>query len=139
YIFLAVIMLGLLFGITNTMLMSLLDRIHEFGVLIAVGMGRGRLFAMLTLEALWICCLGGSVGILAGYLTMIRLGRSGIDLSMFAQGLSAFGVGSRLYVSVPAGMYAALPLLVVVTALLSAVYPGIKAVRLSPVRAIRTW
>lgn len=139
YIFLAVIMLGLLFGITNTMLMSLLDRLHEFGVLIALGMGRKRLFAMLTLEALWICALGGLVGILGGYLTLLHLGRTGIDLSMFAQGLSSFGVGSRLYMSVPAAMYAALPLLIVVTALLSAVFPGIKAVRLSPARAMRTW
>jgi putative ABC transport system permease protein len=139
YIFLTVIMLGLLFGITNTMLMSLLDRLHEFGVLIALGMSRMRLFALLTLETLWICSLGGLAGILGGYLTVLSLARTGLDLSMFAQGLSLFGVASRLYTSVPATMYAVLPLLIVVTALLSAIFPGIKAVRLSPARAMRTW
>jgi putative ABC transport system permease protein len=139
YIFLAVIMLGLLFGVTNTMLMSLLDRIREFGMLIALGMGPRRLFGLLTLEALWICSLGGAVGIAAGYLTVLRLGRSGIDLSMFAQGLSAFGIGSRLYTSVPPAFYAVLTLLVVATAFLSALFPGIKAVQLDPAKAMRTW
>jgi putative ABC transport system permease protein len=139
YIFLAVIMLGLLFGVTNTMLMSLLDRIREFGMLVALGMGPRRLFSLLMLEALWICCLGGAVGIAAGYLTVLHLGRSGIDLSMFAQGLSSFGIGSRLYTSVPQALYATLTLLVVATALLSALFPGIKAVQLDPAKAMRTW
>jgi putative ABC transport system permease protein len=139
YIFLAVIMLGLLFGITNTMLMSLLDRIREFGVLIALGMGPRRLFSLLALETLWICCLGGLAGVVSGYLTLVPLARRGIDLSVFAQGLSAFGVGSRLYTSVPPAMYGALTLLVVLTAILSALFPGIKAVRLSPAKAMRTW
>jgi putative ABC transport system permease protein len=139
YIFLAVIMLGLLFGVTNTMLMSLLDRIREFGMLIALGMGPRRLFGLLTIEAFWICSLGGAVGIAAGYLTVLHLGRSGIDLSMFAQGLSAFGIGSRLYTSVPPALYAVLTLLVVATAFLAALFPGIKAVQLDPAKAMRTW
>jgi len=139
YIFLAVIMLGLLFGVTNTMLMSLLDRIREFGVLTALGMGPWRLFGLLALEAFWVCSLGGAVGIAAGYLTVFHLARKGIDLSMFAQGLSAFGIGTRLYASVPSALYLVLTLLVMATAFLSAVYPGIKATQLDPAGAMRTW
>ena len=43
-IFLGIILAALLFGITNTMLMSVMDRIREFGVLMAVGMKRTRVF-----------------------------------------------------------------------------------------------
>ena len=139
YIFLAVIMLGLLFGVTNTMLMALLDRTREFGVLAALGMAPRRLFGLLALEAVWLCGLGGSAGIAAGHLTIAHLGRSGLDLSMFAQGLSSFGIGTRLYTSVPTNVYVVLTLLVTATAFLSAVFPGIKAVRLDPAKAMRTW
>jgi putative ABC transport system permease protein len=139
YIFLAVITVGLLFGVTNTMLMSLLDRTREFGVLVALGMDPRRLFGLLALEALWLCGLGGAAGIAAGHLTVAHLGRRGLDLSMFAKGLSAFGIGNRLYTSVPSNVYAALTLLVMATAFLSAVFPGIKATRLDPAKAMRTW
>jgi putative ABC transport system permease protein len=139
YIFLAVVMLGLLFGVTNTMLMSLLDRIREFGMLVALGMEPRRLFTLLTLEAFWICCLGGLSGTVGGYLTLSYFGHVGIDLSRFAQGLGAFGVGSRLYTSVPPTMYAVLALLVVATAFVSTLFPGVKAVRLNPAKAMRAW
>jgi putative ABC transport system permease protein len=61
-IFLAVILFALLFGITNTMLMSVLERVREFGVLMAVGMKRRKVFTMIILETIVLSFIGGIVG-----------------------------------------------------------------------------
>lgn len=51
YIFVGIILFALLFGITNTMLMSVVDRIRELGVLIAIGMKKSKIFIMIVLES----------------------------------------------------------------------------------------
>ncbi len=61
--FLGIILLGLLFGITNTMLMSVLDRVREFGVLMAIGMKRKRVFSLIILETVFLSLSGSAAGV----------------------------------------------------------------------------
>ena len=61
--FLAIILFGLLFGITNTMLMSVLDRVREFGMVMAIGMKRKQVFAQIFLETVLLSLVGSSIGI----------------------------------------------------------------------------
>ena len=69
-IFLGVILCALLFGIVNTMLMSVLDRVREFGVLMAVGMRRRRLFGLIIVETILLAVTGAVVGMICGSLTV---------------------------------------------------------------------
>jgi ABC-type lipoprotein release transport system permease subunit len=138
-IFLGIILFALLFGITNTMLMSVMDRVRELGVLMAVGMKRLRLFALIIIETILLSISGGIIGIILGTLSIIYFSSKGINLSLFAQGLSSYGIGSMLYPSLPFSTYPTLTLMIIFTAIFSAVYPAIKAIRLNPAEAIRTY
>lgn len=138
-IFLGVILFALLFGITNTMLMSVLERVREFGVLMAIGMKRSRVFLMIILETIVLSFIGGIVGIALALLTVAYFGVAGIDLSAFAAGLSEFGLEAVLYPVLPIYFYASITVMILFTAVFSAVYPAIKAIRLKPATAIRTY
>jgi putative ABC transport system permease protein len=137
--FLAIILFGLLFGITNTMLMSVLDRVREFGVLMAIGMKRKRVFWLVMLETVFLSLTGGVVGVVVGAIAIDITNRTGINLSVVAEGLSSYGISSMLYPVIPPLMYVELGILVILTALGAAIYPGIKATKLNPATSIRTY
>lgn len=139
YIFLIIILLALVFGITNTMLMGVLERIRELGVLKALGLKGGRMFGMILLETVMLSLVGAVVGIAAGAGTIEIFAQMGIDLSVVSEGLAEFGMSNIVYPTLARGAYLNVTLLVILTALISAFYPGIKAVRLNTVQAIRTY
>ncbi len=137
-IFMVVILVALVFGITNTMLMGVLQRTRELGVVIALGMGRAAVFAMVLLETLIMAVVGGAVGAGLGAASVAVLARTGLDLAAVASGLTAFGLDAVVRPSLAAADYPLVVALVVATACVAALYPGWRAVRLDPVRAIRT-
>ena len=138
-IFLAIIMAALLFGITNTMLMSVLDRVREFGVLLAVGMKRVRVFFLIMIETILLSLFGGIIGMVLGTLTIWHFSDKGIDLSLFSEGLSAWGMPTILYPILPLYFYGVLTTMIVITGILAAIYPSIKTIKLRPADAIRTY
>ncbi len=138
YIFMLVILLALAFGIINTMLMVVLERRRELGMLMAVGMKHKTLFSMIVLETIALSVTGALVGMALAALTLTVLSRTGINLGIFAEGLREFGVGEVLYPYIPWTMYPVLGIMVVVVAVLSAVYPAIRALKLKPAEALRT-
>jgi ABC-type lipoprotein release transport system permease subunit len=138
-IFLGIILFALLFGITNTMLMSVLERVREFGVLMAVGMKRSRVFFMIMFETISLSFIGGITGVIMALIFIQYFGSVGINLSAFAEGLSQWSLGTRLYTSLPFSFYPPLVLMILVTAVLGAFYPAIKAIKLNPANAIRTY
>jgi len=81
YVFVGIILLALLFGITNTMLMSVVDRIRELGMLIAVGMKKRYVFAMILLETIFLSITGGLGGMVIGGVSIRYFSLVGIDLS----------------------------------------------------------
>jgi ABC-type lipoprotein release transport system permease subunit len=138
-IFLGIILFALLFGITNTMLMSVVERMREFGVLMAVGMKRIRVFILIIIETVLLSITGGIIGMILGALSIRITALGGIDLSLFSKGLSSYGISTHLFPSLPVIYYPVLFVMIIVTAVASSVYPAIKAVRLNPASAIRTY
>lgn len=138
-IFLGIIVLALLFGITNTMLMSVLDRVREFGVLTAIGMRGRRIFVMIMLESVVLSIFGATVGMAAGWGTIAALKKTGINLTAFAEGLRQWGYSEISYPIVPEHIYLQVFCAVLIAAILGAIYPAWKAIRLDPARAIRTF
>jgi ABC-type antimicrobial peptide transport system permease subunit len=138
-IFLIIILLALVFGITNTMLMAVMERVREIGVMNALGMSHGRVFAMIMLETIVLSLLGSLGGIILGIGTTMIFGRVGIDLSAVAAGLESAGMSAMIYPEFAPELYPLTILLVLITAVISAVYPGLKATRLNPVEAMRTY
>jgi len=118
------------------MLMAIFERVKEIGVLMAVGMSKRRIFWMIILETVFLSLTGAAIGMVFSAWLVHTVGSSGINLSMFAQGLESFGVSSIIYPSLEPRFYGTLALMVIVAAMLSALYPAIKALRLNPVEAI---
>ncbi|HUX61837.1 MAG TPA: FtsX-like permease family protein [Ignavibacteriaceae bacterium] len=139
YIFVGIILFALLFGITNTMLMSVMERVREFGILMAVGMKRSRLFLMIMLETISLSFVGGIAGLILALALIEYFGYAGINLSAFTEGLSQWSLGTQLYTYLPFSFYPPLVLMILLTSIFAAFYPALKAIRLNPARAIRTY
>jgi ABC-type lipoprotein release transport system permease subunit len=138
-IFIGIILLALSFGIVNTMLMAILERMREIGILMALGMSKLRLFGMILLETLLLTIIGAPLGILAAYFTVAWLGQSGIDLTnIMGETLKDFGYAAIIYPQLPWHSVANIIQLVIIAAVLSALLPAWKAIRLHPVEAIQS-
>ncbi len=132
-----IFMLALIFGIINTMLMAVLERIKELGMLMAVGMNKMRVFVMVMLETIFIAFIGAPVGMLLGYITTKYLNRVGIDLSNWSSALEEFGMSDLVRPEVDTHTFFTISIAVVITAILASIYPAIKAISLKPVEALR--
>jgi ABC-type lipoprotein release transport system permease subunit len=137
YIVMIIIVIALVFSIINTMLMAVLERTREIGMLMAVGMNKTRLFTMILSETFFLTMVGTPLGMLLGWITVLILGNTGIDLSAFAAGLNAYGLDTVIYPDLSGTYYLNITLLIAVAALLSALYPAWKTLKLKPVEAIR--
>ena len=138
YVLMGIIMAALVFGIVNTMLMAVLERFRELGMLMAVGMTKIRVFIMVLLETLFLGVVGAPVGLLVGWLTIYYYKGVGVDLSNYSEGLEAFGYSTMLYPYVPDNDYLQIAIAVMITALIGAIYPALKAVKLRPVEALHS-
>ena len=137
YIFMGIILMALMFGIVNTMLMAVLERQRELGMLMAIGMNRLRIFAMVMLETIWLALVGGPLGLLLGHATIRYFGTHGVNLSQYSEALSRYGFSNVIYFQLDQKYYWPVLLMTIGVAVVSAVYPAIKAVRLEPTQAIR--
>ena len=133
-----IVMLALLFGIINTMLMAVLERTKEIGMLRAIGMYKRKIFLMIVLETSMISLVSAPVGLIAGFLTNVYFEKNGgMDLSQYARALEQYGGDAIFYPEIALSTYFFLMLVVIMTALMGAIYPAIKAVNLKPLEAIR--
>jgi putative ABC transport system permease protein len=137
WIYLTIIMLALVFGIINTMLMAVLERIRELGMLMAIGMNKVRVFLMIVLETLLLGLVGAPLGLLLGWGTISYLGEKGMDLSAYSETMQQYGMSEVVYFGVDPIVYWQVPIAVFFTALIASIYPALKAIRLRPVEAIR--
>jgi len=138
YIFILIILLGLCFGIINTMLMAVLERTKEIGMLMAVGMNKRRIFNMIILESIMLTFTGGILGIIIGSAITKIFETIPIDVSAFSDGLEKYGFATQVYTSLKPDTLFTVAILVILTGLISAIYPARKALKLNPAEATRT-
>lgn len=136
YVFILIIMLGLSFGILNTMLMIVHERTHELGMLKAIGLNKARTFLMLQIETLAMTLLGTIAGLFIGRLILWPLMR-GIDLNFLSDALAAFGIPTIVYPVIGPGFYQNIFLMVFVFSVLASLYPSWKALQINPSEAVR--
>jgi ABC-type antimicrobial peptide transport system permease subunit len=136
-LFMGIMLLAMAFGILNTMLMAILERQRELGMLMAVGMTRARVFALVVLETVLLTLVGLPFGLLLGHGTLLFTSRVGISLEMFADGLAQFGIAPVIYPEVVTHWYLPVALMVFVLSVLAALVPARKAVSLNPIESMR--
>ncbi|MDR1181920.1 MAG: FtsX-like permease family protein [Bacteroidales bacterium] len=137
FIFVGIILFALAFGIINTMLMAILERTKELGMLMAIGMNRKRVFSMIMLETVFLTMAGAVAGMLAGWLLIQVTGMTGLNFSSFVDGFEAMGWAAIVYPTIDLFFFFGITVLVIVTGVLSSIIPARKALSLNPVEAIR--
>ena len=138
YIFMMIILSGLSFGVINTMLMAILERRKEIGMLMSIGMNRYKIFMMISFETIFLSLIALPFGLITSFLIVEYYSVVGIDLSIVEAGLENFGVGTRLYFKVPNEEYFYVSLMVFVISIFSSVFPSIRALKINPVEATKT-
>nr|CAA6826314.1 MAG: Lipoprotein releasing system transmembrane protein lolC [uncultured Thiotrichaceae bacterium] len=141
YIFLLIILIMVVFGILNTVLMSVLERTREFGLLRALGMNRYHLLTLVFCETLLLSVLAVMVGWLAGGGLHWWLATNGLDFAAIMGGETAMMgtfIDPVVYSELSIGRVLQLTSLVFITTLATGIYPAIKAARVTPVEALRT-
>lgn len=138
YIIMVIIMFALAFGIINTMLMAILERRREIGMMVALGTNRIRLSILVLLETIILTLAGTPLGILAGWLVTGYFNKHGLNLSgMGREMMSSFGFGTIIYPEFPTDKLAGVMFIVAGTAIISCLFPAMKAIRMQPVEALR--
>jgi len=138
YIFMMIILSGLSFGVINTMLMAILERRKEIGMLMSIGMNRYKIFMMISFETIFLSLIALPFGLITSYIIVEYYSVVGIDLSVVEAGLENFGVGTRLYFKVPNEEYFYVSLMVFFISIFSSIFPSIRALKINPVEATKT-
>ena len=131
------IMMGaLVFGLVNTLITSVMERVRELGMLRALGMRPRGVVAQVVLESSVLMLIGVAVGITAGWLAVLAMG-DGIDLTQWAEGIEAFGMRGKL-VPVPlADDIVLIGVMSVFLGVVASLYPAMRIVRIKPLEALR--
>ena len=110
--------------------MSVQERTREIGLMKAMGMSGGRIFALFSTEAVFIGFLGSAIG--AGVAMLV----GGIISQVLADGLLADLAGLRILIFTPGAIVTVL-LLVMGIAFIAAVLPASRAARQNPIDSLR--
>lgn len=136
YIFLGIVLLIVAAGIMNTVLMSMLDRVREFGVMMALGCGRIRLAGIVVTESLMLGLIGTAIGTLLGLLLVAWFHHAGIDLSSQMDTIQRFYINTMIRTEIDTDHLLNSVLAVLFAASAAAIVPVWRVVRLQPVEAI---
>ena len=130
-----VIFLALSFGLVNTLVMAVFERVREIGLMLALGMRPASILGQIVVESLFLLALGLMIGNLFAYLSVIPL-TDGIDISAVAEGMEMFGASSVLYPELELRDMTTANIVVLVLGLLASLSPAWRASRYEPVEAI---
>lgn len=138
FIYIIIIMLALAFGIINTMLMAVLERTREVGMMTALGLTKARLFGLILSETILLTLAGVPVGMGLAWILIWYFARHGINIAAVAkEAMSSFGFESWIFPEFPYDQLVMVLSIVAITALLSSILPSLKAVNMRPSEALR--
>ena len=142
YVFLVLILIMVIFGVLNTVLMSVLERTREFGLLRALGLSRRNLLTLVFFESLLMGLLAIIVGWIVGGGIHLWFSQHGIDFTaMMGEGgnvMMGTFMDPIVYTELSWDRVTQLTTIIFVATLSSGIYPAIKAARVTPVEALRT-
>jgi len=130
-----VIFMALSFGLVNTLMMAVFERVREFGLMQALGMKPSAIRFQVLMESVMLLALGLLAGNLLAVGSILPI-QDGIDLSMVAEGMEMMGVSSVLYPALTLKDIFLANIVVIVLGILTSLLPAWRASQYSPVEAI---
>jgi ABC-type antimicrobial peptide transport system permease subunit len=119
------------------MLMAIMERVREIGMLMAIGMSKAKVFLMIMLETVFLSMTGGILGLILSWILVSITNTTGIDLTSVAEGLNAIGYSSFIRPELGIFFYFLIGTMVIITAIFASIFPARKALSLKPSEAIR--
>ncbi len=136
WIWYLVVFVAMGFGIVNTTLMAVFERMREFGLLKALGMKPWWILREVLTESFFLLVTGLAVGNALGFLCIYVLSGSGIDLSALAAGAEYAGMTRIIYPAIELKDVLMSNMIVLFLGILVSAYPAVKAARFRPVEAL---
>jgi len=131
-----VVFIAMGFGIVNTTLMAVFERIKEFGLLKALGMKPQQIIKEVLTESFLLLILGVAMGDILGFSTVFALSAKGIDLSALAAGTEYLGFSRVIFPVIYFKDLIIANLVVLILGFFVSMYPATKAARFTPVAAL---
>ena len=135
WIWFAVLLTALSFGVSNTLITAVFERARELGLMFVLGMRRGLILQQVIVESMLVVATGLAIGLIAAGSWLWWL-HDGLDLSRWTAGLQAAGIPVRLVPVARATDMALIVALVLLLGFTGALYPAWRAVRLDPLEAL---
>lgn len=134
-VWIIVLFLALSFGLANTLVMAVFERIREIGLILALGMRPTLVLRLIMIESALLLLVGLTIGNLLSQFS-VWLTADGIDLSGVALGLEKAGMGTMLYPVLMLKDIMTANLVVLILGMLTSVLPAWRAAQFDPIRAL---
>lgn len=134
-VWMVVVFLALSFGLVNTLVMAVFERVREIGLMLALGMQPSSILMQIVAESIMLLTIGLVLGNVLAWTTIVPLS-NGIDISAVAAGMEMFGAASVLYPQIELRDVATANLVVLILGILASLSPALRASRYQPIEAI---
>ena len=134
-VFIVVVFLALSFGLVNTLVMAVFERVREIGLMLALGMTPRTILAQILTESVLLLIIGLAIGNVAAIATIEPL-KGGIDVSIVGEGMEMMGASSVLYPALYLKDIVMANLIVIVLGFFASLSPAWRASQYDPIRAI---
>ncbi|HPC39677.1 MAG TPA: FtsX-like permease family protein [Spirochaetota bacterium] len=136
YVSFGIIFITIVFSIANTLIMAIMERFHEIGVMKAIGTRPSWIFSMILFESVNLGMIGLVAGIVISWIVIGILSKVGINFSFHFEAVRAFGSGAVIYPIMRWTDVAAGGVIVMLTTVMAALYPARKGARIEALEAI---
>jgi ABC-type lipoprotein release transport system permease subunit len=134
-VWIVVVFLALAFGLVNTLVMAVFERVREIGLMLALGMTPRNILAQIVVESTLLLALGLAIGNVLAWVTIEPL-KGGIDLSIVGEGMELWGASAVLYPALRWEDVVLANVVVLLLGFLASLSPAWRASRYEPVEAI---
>ena len=132
-----IIFLALSFGLVNTLVMAIFERVREIGLIQALGMRPALILYQILMESTLLLLIGLGLGNGLALATIIPL-QDGLDISVVAEGMAMMGASSMLYPTLTSSDLLLANSVVILLGILTSILPAWRAAKLDPVRALNS-
>jgi ABC-type lipoprotein release transport system permease subunit len=136
YIWFLLMMTTLIFGLVNTLITSVMERVRELGMVRALGMSKRMVLIQVVVESTLIMAIGVAFGLAGGYLFYLSIA-DGLDLSAWAEGMESVGMSSVMVPVLHWADFFLVAYLSLIFGVIASLYPAWRAVRIQPLEALR--
>jgi len=134
-VWIIVIFMALSFGLVNTLVMAVFERVREIGLMLALGMKPSVILGQIIVESVLLLLIGLLIGNLLAWATVVPLA-DGIDVSIVAEGMEMFGSSSVLYPELALNDVVMANAIVILLGIVASLSPAWRASRYQPIEAI---